>query len=323
MRVPLRLRLAPLLLLGLPALLSAQTAADATLCAQLTDDRKADARARGQSLAQGATAQARFLEGCIALADGRWDRAAEAFERAVRDADGSAVAHYWLARAYAEQARRANVFRQPGLARRTKTQFERAVQLDPDYLDARDGLLQFYLVAPGVMGGSQERAAEQAAEIRRRSPYRGALASARIGAHQKDTAAVARIYRELTTSHPDSNVGWASLFTLQLQQRRYDEAEQTVAGLLRARPGSTLALYLTGRLAAESGRELERGEQALRRYLAAPTAPGEPSQAAAHWRLGAVLERRGQRDAARGEYQRATALDPALRGPRDALARLR
>jgi tetratricopeptide (TPR) repeat protein len=311
------------ILVALPAGLGAQSAADAALCAQLIDARDPGARTRVAPLAAGTTPQATFLQGCLALADGKLERATDAFERAVGAADGSAVAHYWLGRAYGAQAQGASVFRQPGLARKTKAQFDRAVQLDPDYLEAREGLLQFFLVAPGVMGGSSERAVEQATEIGRRNPYRGALARARIASRRKDTAAVAGAYRELTTTYPDSTVGWTSLFALQVQQRRHDDAQQTLAGLLRARPDARVALYLTGRFSAESGRELERGEQALRRYLASPAAPGEPAPAAAHWRLGMVLERLGRRDAAQAEYREAVALDPKLQGARDALARLR
>jgi hypothetical protein len=46
-----------------------------------------------------------------------------------------------------------------------KKKFEQAVELNPENFDARMGLLQFYLMAPGIMGGSKDKAREQAGEI--------------------------------------------------------------------------------------------------------------------------------------------------------------
>ena len=306
----------------LPAALTAQTAAEATLCERQGDARHPDAKAQVRQLAQGSTPVARFYAGCAALDDGDAGRGAEAFERVVQADDANPVAHYWLGRAYGDQAQRASVFKQPSLARKTKAQFERAVQLDPAYLDAREGLMQYYLVAPGIMGGSVERAREQAQEIRRRNPYRGAYAAGRIAARQKDTATVAREYRQLIAQYPDSSGPWASLVALLASQQRWDEAFETTERLRRAQPASTVAPYLIGRLASESGQRLEAGEQALRRYLTTTPRPGEPTLANAHYRLGGILERQGKRDQARAEYRAAIALDPKLKAARNAIAKL-
>jgi tetratricopeptide (TPR) repeat protein len=143
------------------------------------------------------------------MADRRFDEAADAFERAAKQQQGSAVYHFWLGQAYGAQAQQANVLRQPSLARRTKQEFERAVQLDPDYLDARAGLMQFYLLAPGLMGGSVDKAREQAAEVRRRDPYRGAFLAASIAQRQKDVAGAMREYQAISSStRTASPRGW-------------------------------------------------------------------------------------------------------------------
>ena len=50
---------------------------------------------------------------------------------------------------------------------------EKAIQLDPDNLDAREGLFQYYTQAPFFVGGSASKAAAQLEEIRRRDVDRG------------------------------------------------------------------------------------------------------------------------------------------------------
>jgi tetratricopeptide (TPR) repeat protein len=133
-----------------------------------------------------------------------------------------------------------------------------------------------------------------------------------------------REMQQLIAQYPDSAAPHSQLVLLYSQQRQWDEAFRAIDRWLAAQPGSMAASYATGRTAAESGLQLDRGEQALKHYLTgyAPK-PTEPSLAAAHWRLGIIHEKRGQRDAARAEYQAAVSLDPKLKGAQDALARLK
>jgi tetratricopeptide (TPR) repeat protein len=65
-------------------------------------------------------------------------------------------------------------------ATRGRNAMEKAVQLDPDNLDARNGLLQFYARAPWPLG-SKTRARAQADEIARRDPARGLRAFLILG----------------------------------------------------------------------------------------------------------------------------------------------
>jgi len=80
-------------------------------------------------------------------------------------------------------AERSNVFRRIALAERARDEFVEAVRLDPDELDARSGLVQFYTLAPAMFGGSLEKALQEATEIGRRNAARGRWALTFITAH--------------------------------------------------------------------------------------------------------------------------------------------
>src|SRR5205085_11738280 len=67
----------------------------------------------------------------------------------------------------------------------TKTEFETAVSLDPNHVDARWGLMQFYMLAPGFIGGGEDKAIQQANEIKKRDNYMGHRARSWIFMRQK------------------------------------------------------------------------------------------------------------------------------------------
>ena len=103
--------------------------------------------------------------------------ALDVLQHAVAENPTSADAHYLLGIAYGNLAERASVFRQPVLARHARDEFERAVKLDPNHLDARWSLVQYYTLAPRYLGGGEEKAREQARQIGRRDASFGRRAS--------------------------------------------------------------------------------------------------------------------------------------------------
>jgi tetratricopeptide (TPR) repeat protein len=101
-------------------------------------------------------------------------------------------------------------------ATRGRNAMEKAIGLDPDNLDARNGLMQFYARAPWPLG-SRARANEQAEEIARRDPPRGAHAYLILGrSFEKagDRAAARDAYAaalKLDAANPEATAGVARL----------------------------------------------------------------------------------------------------------------
>ncbi len=93
---------------------------------------------------------------------GDLDDAIDHGEKAVELDDKNADYHFELGMMYAEDARDASIFRAPFIAGDIKEQFERTIELDPEHLQGRLGLAQFYLQAPGIAGGDVDKALEQA-----------------------------------------------------------------------------------------------------------------------------------------------------------------
>lgn len=174
-------------------------------------------------------------------------------------------------------------------ARRGRDELEKALQLDPNDLDTRQALIEFYLQAPWPLG-SAAKAAAQVREIARVDPVRGEALAAR----------------------------------LETETKNYDRAFSHCEKVLRADPHHFSALCEFGRAAAASGRQLERGREYLDQALALPLPrPAIPSSADLWQLIGAIEEKRGRFAEAQQAYENAHRLDPTDEDAALALARVR
>lgn len=268
-------------------------------------------------------AGAAFYLGRIEMENNDASKAVEWFERAVKLNPKSAVYYDWLGRAYGTQALTASKFRLPFIAKKTKGAWETALALDPDNLDVRDDLITYYTRAPGFLGGSKEKAREMALEIKKRNPYRGAIAFGNLCAADDDSVCVERGLRDMVTNYPDSSAVYASLAAFYANRKEFDKAFAVLDQRLSVKPNELTTLYQVGRTASLSGENLEKGERALKTYLANPTPERGPAPAHVHYRLGTIYEKKGAKDLALEEYRTALQLNPKHPEAKKALAALR
>lgn len=259
-------------------------------------------------------ARAAELYGRALFEEGELPRAAESLERATALDPTSSSAVYWLGRAYGEQAIHGGVILRAKLAGRIRRAFERAVELDPDNSDARIALLEFYLRAPTFMGGSFDKARALADDMRRRDPFHAHLAKARLEEHRKRRDLADAEYEAAIRDFPGRNEPYFWIERSAIDRKDWPAAFEAMDRLLRASPENAVAHYEIGRVAAMTGRALERGEASLRRYLEHSPRGTEPTRAEAHLRLAEIAERRGDRDAARRECRAALKSTPAPPG---------
>jgi tetratricopeptide (TPR) repeat protein len=245
-------------------------------------------------------------------------------EKCVAAEPGNSKFHQWLGRALGLQAAQNGIVSGALSVRRVKAELEKAIELDALNLEARQDLAIMYRAAPSFLGGSNAKAAEQVRFIRQHDP---ALASQLDGdflfADKKWDAALAA-YQESARLHPRAMIQ----VRISLVYQNKEDWTQAFAALDRALaldPDFPFALYQIGRTAALSGLQLDRGEKCLRTYIEMPVREDleNPSLAAAHFRLGNILEKTGDRAGARSEYETALAIDPKQKLAREALAKLK
>lgn len=232
-------------------------------------------------------------------------------EAAAAAAPGDSETWLWLGRAYGRKAQSASVFSKVGFAKKCQAAFEKAVALDPRNIDAREDLLSYYGHAPGIIGGSTEKAREQAAAIARLDTVRGHVATGWVLVREKDYAGAEAQFMKALQAEPTGSRGAVALGNFYVGQKRWADARALWQRRLDANPaGDALARFQIARVAYFSGNDLEEGVGHLRAYLSAPSEPGLPTWADAHWRLGLLYEKLGRRDDAAAELREALKLVP-------------
>src|SRR5687768_231010 len=116
---------------------------------------------------------------------GQAEKAVAAAEKAAQLAPNDAQAFRWLGTAYGARIGQVGMFGKMTLAPKLRTAFERAVQLDGDLLEARHALVEFYMMAPGAIGGGVDKAQAQAVQIGKRDAGQGQLAHASIRSEER------------------------------------------------------------------------------------------------------------------------------------------
>lgn len=277
--------------------------------------------------AQSAQAQspgaARFAAGKAAFGKGDFEAASDAFGDAVKADDRNAEYHIWLGNAYAQHALRSGMITKARLAPRMRDEWMRGAALDPTNYDAHEHLYQFYTMAPGFLGGSAAKAAGEVTVMLRLNPYRAHLSLADLDFQAKRYVAAESRIQALAAAYPDSSAIPAALAVAQQNAQRYDEAWATLDSARVRFPNDANIEYAIGRGAALSGTRLDAGEAALEHLIAAPPSKFDAGhQASAHYRLGMIMSRKGDRAGARTQYVEAVRLDPRNTEAKTALDKL-
>lgn len=289
----------------------------------VTDQKYDEARAEADALLKKNASDDAALNcvGWILMGSGRSKDAVEWYERAITVNDKVAVHHLWLANALGDQAKHTSKIKLPLLARRVKSEFEQASKLDPSSIDARHGLIEFYSQAPGVMGGSMDKAKEQAAEIGKLNAMRGHVEVGTLFERDKDIAGAEREFTAAVTTAPDSNVAYNRLAAFYARQKKFTDAVAVYDRLLKIKPDAIGARLNIAWNLAQAGKETDRAEREAKEWLAnQPKDASVATQSFARYVLGRVYDQQGKRDAAKAEYQTAVTLNPKNEDAKKALA---
>ncbi len=252
----------------------------------------------------------------------QWDQAIDACEHAVKLSPENSNYHLWLGRSYGAKAEHAGPFSAGHLAGNVRNEFETAVRLSPDSIDARADLADFYLEAPWLFGGGKQKASGQAQALSRLQPAQGDLVRARIAEKNKDLPAAESEYRKAIADSGGSAGTWLALARFYKRNSRFPEMEQAIAHATAPEMKRPDLLTGAAQLYIQSGRNLDEAARLLERYLSSSHHTEDAPVFKAHYLLGTLLERQGSLRKAMDQYKAALGLASEFAPARSALERV-
>src|SRR5438874_826777 len=133
-----------------------------------------------------------------------YDPAIKSAEKAVAIDPRNSVYHEWLGRAYGEKADHASLFSAISLAKKTRKEFETAIQLDGKNFSARQALIEFDCSAPGIVGGGEDKAVRQIEQLTEMDAAEGHYAKGNCRRQKKDFTAADEEFTTALESNPKS-----------------------------------------------------------------------------------------------------------------------
>jgi tetratricopeptide (TPR) repeat protein len=272
------------------------------------------------------------------------DDAEKLAERAIEANPKDARYHYRLAVIAGEKAQRASVLHQLGLARKFKKEADATLALDPNHVRTLDMMMEYYLHAPGIIGGDKSKAHAVADQLMKIDPVEGFRAQITLARYDKQEDRVEgllrksvevrpasweahmdlggwcanhtkfeeaeRHAREAIKIHPDRAAAYGLLAAVLVHQDKWQELDPMLAQAEKSDPENLLPYYRAANNCLSRKVELPRAERYFRKYLTLEPEPMTPTLANAHWRLALVLEQQSRKPEAIAELQTALKIEP-------------
>jgi len=257
------------------------------------------------------SAEAHNLRCRVLFTTERWEAATGECEKAVQMDRENSGYHLWLGRALGELASRASFMSAFSEAKRSRAEFEEAVQIDPRNAEALADLGEFYSSAPGIVGGGDAKANRVAAELDQVDPARAHELRARIAESNKDYGAAEREFKQAVTLSKHPAFQWMTLGSFYRRRDRAADAETAVqSGVKAAQRDSTagVALFNGASVLTRVNRNPVLAAKMLEDYLGGTSKTEEAPAFAAHTRLARILVQLGDKDGARKQREAALAL---------------
>ena len=252
------------------------------------------------------------------------DAAIVSAEKAVALDPRSSIYHEWLGKVYGEKASHASMFSALSLARKARKEFEKAVELDQKNFSAYQALIEFDCSAPGIVGGGEDKARPEIANLALLDPAEGYYAAGNCRRQKKDFTAADAEFAKALGLRPKSTELLYDIGDYAMKQGQADtlaivgEQGETIA------PSDPRSQFYRAVSLIIKNERADDSERLLHKYLKrAPLRSGFPPPWRVHEWLGRLYENQQKSQEAIQEYETALKLDPRNKNAREALKRLK
>jgi tetratricopeptide (TPR) repeat protein len=210
-----------------------------------------------------------------------YKKASELFEKALSAEPDNSQYALWLARAYGRRAETSSPFTAPGQASKARQYFEKAVQLNPRNLEALTDLFEYYLEAPGFLGGGLDKAQATAQQIAAVDSAEGHWSLAKLAEKRKEYGSAEDQLRRAIEVSPKQVGRLIDLARFLAKQGRLQEADQSFARADQIAPNTPKLIFAKADVYIKHKRNLDVARELLKQYLTLDLSPEDPPRSQA------------------------------------------
>jgi tetratricopeptide (TPR) repeat protein len=220
--------------------------------------------------------QAMFLVARDYFMLGDFKKSAEYLQKIVAGDPNNSEYTDWLGRVYGKRAETSNPLAAPVFASKARQLFERSVALNPKNSDALSDLFEFYLAAPGFMGGGYDKAAALAEQIMAVDVPEGFVVKAELAQKRKEYSSAEEHWKRAIAAAPQQVGPLISFARLLADQGRIRESDNVFGQALRVNPKAASVWFARADVLIKQKRNLDEARELLQKYVKAPTTVDDP-----------------------------------------------
>ncbi len=190
----------------------------------------------------------------VKMMTGDLDEAIDLAEKGLKIAQDKDRFYELLGDIYSVKAQTSNMFSAMMSVSKIKNYWKKAIEFNPENLDAKEKLFMFYVMAPGIAGGDENKAEEFLAEVKQKDPIRAALMSARLNQKRKATSDAENDYRQALSQAPDSADVLYEMARFYMNQKQFEKALPNIKKMMQLKPNKAFAYDLFGDWYLEQGK---------------------------------------------------------------------
>ena len=251
-----------------------------------------------------------------------YDAAIKNGEKAVELKPNDATYRLWLGKSYGEKADKVGPFNAMGLAKKAAAEFEKVVQLDPKDRRGWMALAEFYIEAPGIMGGGKDKARRLAQQVEATDPAVAAWIRGLTANKEKNWTEAEAQFKEAVKASGGAAWAYLELAHYYGWGKRWSDFESAVNSALNSPKKSPADVYNAADLLIGRGRNFAGAAQILKNYIASGKKDEDGPTFRAHFLLGQLYEKQGNKPGAIEEYRASLSQAQNFRPAQEALKRL-
>jgi tetratricopeptide (TPR) repeat protein len=213
---------------------------------------------------------------------GEYKKATDYLEKAAAAEPDNSMYQTWLGRVYGRRAESSFALNAVSWASKSRASLEKAAQMDPANWEAVDDLFEYYLQAPGFMGGGLDRAEKIADIVARRDPAEAAYDRARIAEARKQFGPAEQYLKRAAELSPHQVGRLLDLAKFFAKQGRYEESDRAFEQADRVAPEAPKVYFAKASTYIKTNRNVDTARELLKKYLSASNlTPDDPPKSEA------------------------------------------